>query len=116
MIYRSPSAEQADPTAPRAGPRRGPPIVSARTAMALRRALDAADDGPTRDDRLRRAARMVAADAHTHGVSADQMLTALEREWPSAVSARRLPRHGAARDFTGRLVTLCIHEFYAAGR
>ena len=116
MIYRSPSAEPAEPTAPRAEPRRVPSIVSAPTAMALRRALDAADDGPARDDRLRRAARMVAADAHTHGISADQMLTALEREWPGAVSARRLPRHGVARDFTGRLVTLCIHEFYAGDR
>ena len=89
-------------------------VMSRSTAMAVRRALHALRDGWHLEGRLRDAARMVAEDARRHGLRAEEMLVALEREWGELARTRVARVTGDVRRFAERLVTLCIHEFYAA--
>jgi hypothetical protein len=89
-------------------------VISRSTASAARQLLHALGDGRVLDDRIRRAARMVAGDARRRGLSADQMLVALKREWPGPTGGPRIPDGDHVRDLARRLVTLCIHEFYAS--
>ena len=90
--------------------------MSRSTAMAVRRALHALLDGWLLEGRLRAAARMIAGDARRHGLRAEEMLVALKREWGGLVRTRAARATGDLHDFAQRLVTLCIHEFYAAAR
>ena len=91
-------------------------VISRSTAMAVRRALHALLDGWHLEGRLRQAARMVVEDAQRHGLRAEEMLVALKREWSGLVRTRAARATGDLHDFAQRLVTLCIHEFYAASR
>jgi hypothetical protein len=90
--------------------------ISRSTAMAVRRALHALRDGWLLEGRLRAAARMVAEDARRHGLRAEQMLVALKREWGGLVRTRAADAIREAGEFAERLITLCIHEFYAPSR
>ena len=91
----------------------GPAVISRSTATAVRRVLHALRDGWVLEHHVGRAARMIAADAHRHGLRAEEMLVALTRECAGLARARRAPEGGDARNLAQRLVTLCIHEFYA---
>jgi hypothetical protein len=93
----------------------GPAVIISRSAaMTVRRTLHALRDGWLLEDRLRRAARMIAEDARRHRACAEQMVVALKREWPVWVDSPQLSRDARAQDLARRLVTLSIHEFYAS--
>ena len=89
-------------------------VISRSSAMAVRQVLNAFRDGWLLENRLRRAARMIAEDARRQGLRAEQMVVVLKREWAGLADVRRAPMdEGMVREFARRLVSLCIHEFYA---
>lgn len=102
--------------AERVSPDAGPSILSRSTTVALWRVLNALRDGWFLEDRLRNVARMIVADARPHGLRAEELLIALKREWPRLVECRRAPNEVQLRMLAERLVTFCIHEFYAGPR
>ena len=53
--------------------------------------------------------------AHAHGIRAEQLLLLIKDAWRELPEARRVPRH-AAGDVLSRLITICIHEYYARER
>ena len=91
-------------------------IVSASAAVALWRVLNAMRDGWFLEKRLRDVARMIAEDARARGLRAEQMLVALKRDWPRLLESRRLPDDASVRVLAERLVSFCIHEYYAVSR
>ena len=90
-------------------------VLSRSTLMTVRRVLHAYREGWLLEERLGAAARMVAEDAHLHGVAAERMLVALKRAW-AALSDARVLAVLDAQELLGRLVTLSIRAYYARGR
>ena len=88
-------------------------LVSPSAAVGLWRVLNALRDGWFLERRLRDVARMIAGDARARGLRAEQMLVALKRDWPKLLEGRRTPDDGQLHTLSERLVTFCIHEFYA---
>jgi hypothetical protein len=78
---------------------------------ALRQFLNAYRDGWLLDVRLAVAARMAAADAHRHGLTAERMVVALKDAWAALAEARQLPLH-EGRELRDRLVTHGIRAYY----
>ena len=91
-------------------------LVSASTAVALWRVLNALRDGWFLEKRLREVARMIAGDARARGLRAEQMLVALKRDWPKLLERRRVPDEGNLHMLSERLVSFCIHEYYGPER
>lgn len=89
-------------------------LVSSSAAVALWRVLNALRDGWFLEKRLRDVARMIATDARARGLRAEQMLVALKRDWPKLLERRRVPGEGELLMLCERLVSFCIHEYYAA--
>jgi hypothetical protein len=92
-----------------------PPLLSLPTVMAMRRVLRAYGEGWALDNRLRRAARAVAQDAHRRGALAEQMLVAVKQEWGALSEVRALPPGDSLQDLSSRFITLCIREFFSPG-
>lgn len=91
----------------------GTTLVSPSATVGLWRVLNALRDGWFLEKRLRDVARMIAADARTRGLRAEQMLVALKRDWPKLLERRRVPGEAELGMLSERLVTFCIHEYYA---
>lgn len=90
-------------------------LLSASATVALWRVLNALRDGWFLEKRLRDVARMIADDARARGLRAEQMLVAIKRDWPKVLESRRLPAEGEVLVLADRLVSFCIHEYYATG-
>ncbi len=91
-------------------------ILSASATVGLWRVLNALRDGWFLEKRLRDVARMIANDARGRGLRAEQMLVAIKRDWPRVLESRRLPDEGELHVLADRLVSFCIHEYYAPDR
>lgn len=91
-------------------------LVSPSAMVGFWRVLNALRDGWFLEKRLRDVARMIAADARTRGLRPEQMLVALKRDWPKLLEGRRAPQEGELHMLSERLVSFCIHEFYAPER
>jgi hypothetical protein len=91
-------------------------LVSPSATVGLWRVLNALRDGWFLERRLREVARMIAGDARTRGLRAEQMLVALKRDWPKLLEGRRAPPEGELHMLSERLVSFCIHEYYAPER
>ena len=88
-------------------------LVSPSATVGLWRVLNALRDGWFLEKRLRDVARMIAADARTRGLRAEQMIVALKRDWPKVLERRRVPGEGELAMLCERLVSFCIVEYYA---
>ena len=83
--------------------------------MAVRRVLHAYREGWVLDNRLRRAARAVAQDAHRRSAQAEQMLVAVKQEWAALPEVRALPPGDGLQELSSRFISLCIREFFSPG-
>lgn len=88
-------------------------FLSRSTAVALWRVLNAMRDGWYLEKRLGDVARMIAVDAHTRGLRAEQMVVALKHEWPTLLERRRVPAEAELELLAEKLTSLCIQEYYA---
>jgi hypothetical protein len=88
-------------------------LVSPSATIGLLRVLNALRDGWFLEKRLRAVARMIAGDAHSRGLRAEQMIVAIKRDWPKLLERRRVPGEGELHMLSERLVSFCIHEYYA---
>jgi hypothetical protein len=91
-------------------------LVSPSATVGLWRVLNAMRDGWFLEKRLRNVARMIAGDARAGGLRPEQMLVALKRDWPKLLEGRRVPHEGELHMLSERLVSFCIHEYYAPER
>jgi hypothetical protein len=87
-------------------------FLSRSTAVALWRVLNAMRDGWYLEKRLRDVARLIAADARSRGLRAEQMVVALKHEWPTLLERRRVPAEEELGLLAEKLTSLCIHEYY----
>jgi hypothetical protein len=102
----------------RVGPRRDL-LDAARSALraALGAQLRTLPDEPfVPPPRLRRGIRLLCDQARRHGVRAEQLVVAVREAWSSLPESRW--RAGADRgsELIGRVVAVCIDEFYAGQR
>jgi len=81
---------------------------------ALRRACGAARLGDVVDEETRELMRRSCDVAHERGLQAEQLLLLLKQAWRELPEAQRLPHHEAG-DGLARVITVCIHEYYARG-
>ena len=88
-------------------------LVSPSATVGLWRVLNALREGWFLEKRLRDVARMIAADARSRGLRAEQMLVALKRDWPKLLERRRVPGEAELAMLCERLVSFCIVEYYA---
>src|SRR5215204_5463252 len=88
-------------------------LVSASATVGLWRVINALRDGWFLEKRLRAVARMIAGDARSRGLRAEQMIIALKNDWPKLLERRRVPGEAELRMLAERLVSFCIHEYYA---
>ena len=84
------------------------PLVSQRAMLAQVR------QGAVPEPQWRDALRAICEDAHHDDVPAEQLLVELKRAIGILCDAFAVPRGPARWEFTSRVVTLCIEEFYAA--
>lgn len=84
------------------------PLVSQRAMLAQVR------QGAVPEPQWRDALRAICEDAHHDGVPAEQLLVELKRAIGILCDAFAVPRGPARWEFTSRVVTLCIEEFYAS--
>ena len=91
------------------------PGLSRSTARVMRQVLNAYREGWVLEDRLARAARMVAEDARLQALPPERMLVALKRAWTMLDGVYRLPVL-EVRELLSRLVTLSIDAYYASRR
>lgn len=92
----------------------GTTLVSASATVGFWRVLNALRDGWFLEKRLRDVARMIAVDARTRGLRAEQMLVALKRDWPKLLDRRRVPGEAELSMLAERLVSFCIQEYYVS--
>ena len=88
-------------------------LLSPSATVGLWRVLNAMRDGWFLEKRLRGVARMIADDARTRGLRAEQMIVAIKRDWPKLLERRRVPSEAQLGMLVERLVSFCIHEYYA---
>ena len=88
-------------------------LVSPSATVGLWRVLNALRDGWFLEKRLRGVARMIADDARARGLRAEQMIVAIKRDWPLLLERRRVPGEAELHMLAERLVSFCIHEYYA---
>jgi hypothetical protein len=88
-------------------------LVSPSATVGLWRVLNALRDGWFLEKRLRGVARMIAEDARARGLRAEQMIVAIKRDWPKLLERRRVPGEAELHMLIERLVSFCIHEYYA---
>ena len=88
------------------------PALSAETMQVLHAAIAKHARGAAHDDELRHALRLLAQEAQARRLRAEELIIALKALW------RALPEVQQATDRTeqnlllGRLVTMCIEEYY----
>lgn len=81
---------------------------------ALRRAVAVMQpDGPV-DAGVRELIRMTCNLAHDRGLRAEQLLVLIKAAWSGLPEGQRRPRHDDG-DVLARVITVCIHEYYAKG-
>ena len=88
-------------------------LVSPSATVGIWRVLNALRDGWFLEKRLRGVARMIADDARGRGMRAEQMIVAIKRDWPKLLERRRTPGEAELHMLVERLVSFCIHEYYA---
>jgi hypothetical protein len=93
------------------GPERG--ALSEETIDAMRTALAAYIDAPVAGDALREALRAVAAEAREKAIRPEQLLVVLKDIWYGLPSVRRIGDASEQIRLLQRVVTMCIHEYYA---
>jgi hypothetical protein len=99
-------------------PARGAPAdaFSAAALAALRCGLRAQLAGAPASDAgdLRRAIRLLCADAHRRGLRAEQLIVLLKQAWAALPEVQGLPQGRQGNEALAGIVSLCIDEFYAA--
>ena len=88
-------------------------LVSPSASVALWRVLNALRDGWFLENRLWAVAKVIANDARARGLRAEQMIVAIKRDWPKLLERRRVPGEAELNMLCERLVSFCIHEYYA---
>ena len=91
-------------------------VGSDAAVSALRCALQAQLRDANSTAELRRAMRLVCAEARRAGVRVEQLLVILKTAWASVPEAWQSPRSGLRDDLLDQIVTMCIEEFYAGAR
>jgi len=91
----------------------GVTFMSASATVGLWRVLNALRDGWFLEKRLHAVAKVIADDARARGLRAEQMIVAIKNDWPKLLERRRLPAEGELHMLSERLVSFCIHEYYA---
>lgn len=83
----------------------------------LRALLDASDEqARVAEAVVRPAVRQACEDARRHRRRVEEVILDVKQEWFALGDVHRLPRGGAGHPVLERVVTLCIEEFYSAGR
>lgn len=90
----------------------GPFALSEQTIETVRAALAAYVDDPARGDALRHALTVMADEARTRSVLAEQLLVVLKDIWYSLPSVRRMHEQAEQVRLLQRIVTMCIKEYY----
>lgn len=80
---------------------------------ALRSALQAYVREGRREPDIRRALRLLCAEARENGVQIEQLLVVFKHAWHSLPETRRLPADGDRDAMLGSVITMCIEEYYA---
>lgn len=89
--------------------------LSAAALGALRCGLQAHLRRQRSEPDLRRALRTVCAEAHRRHLRAEQLLILFKQAWSSLPEVEQLPRGIERDELLGRIITVCIEEFYADG-
>jgi len=90
----------------------GPVALSEQTIDAVRAALLAYIDDPSRGEPLRAALRAMADEARSRRVLAEQLLVVLKDIWYSLPSVGRMREQTDQVHLLQRIVTMCIKEYY----
>jgi hypothetical protein len=91
----------------------GPGSLDEETIRAVRGALVEYIDSPARSGALRRALRVMAAEARERSMLPEQLLIVLKDIWYSLPDVRRMPEPDDRIRLLQRVVTICIKEYYA---
>ena len=91
----------------------GPGSLSPETIEAVRAALIAYVDAPSSGERLGRALRTMAAEAHEQAMLPEQLLVVLKDIWYTLPAVRSIKEPTEQVRLLQRAVTMCIREYYA---
>ena len=91
----------------------GPVALAEETISAVRSALVAYVDAPSRGDRLREALHLMAAEARSKSIPPEQLLVVLKDIWYSLPGVRGMNEPAEQVRLLQRVVTMCIKEYYA---
>ena len=93
-----------------------PRDFSEAAVVALRSALQARLRGAAPDPTLRRAIRLMCDEGRRQDMRAEQLLIILKRAWQSLPEVFERTREIRRDDVLGRVITMCIEEYYTEGR
>ncbi len=94
--------------------RSAPTSAFSQAAVAALRCGLQAQLRPSPNGEIRRAMRLLCDDAHRRGLRAEQVIVLLKEAWGSLPEVQALSPGEERRETLGRIVSLCIDEFYAA--
>jgi hypothetical protein len=89
--------------------------LSSESVDALRDALRQYLDGRMADEQLHLALRQIAREARERGVPPERVLISLHQVWDGLMAEQRLSTREERQRLLGRLVSLCIENYFAVG-
>jgi hypothetical protein len=89
-------------------------VLARSTTAAMGRLLRAYGEHAPLDGHLLDSARLVARDAHRHGLTAAQMIVAARTAWSGLAELRPLVPDDDVRALSSRMISHAIREFYSA--
>jgi len=99
----------SDPTPARRGE------LSDAAIDAIRRVVQMQLQSGRENGDLRDAVRVLCSEVHRDGLQAEQLIITVKQTWQSLPEVQRIPPGAPRNEILGRIITLCIEEFYAGG-
>lgn len=93
-------------------PNQAPGVLSDDGISTIRQALQQYAAEPDQGEELRRALRLVSAEARQKAILPEQLLTTLKDIWYELPNTRVVPGSDHVR-LLQRVVTICIKEYYS---
>lgn len=91
-------------------------VNSDAAVRAVRCALQGIAGDYTPGTDVRRALRLMCDEARRHQLGAEQLVIIIKRAWESLPEARRRARNGEREQLLGKILTMCIEEYYTGAR
>jgi hypothetical protein len=86
--------------------------LSAETLQVLRAAVAKHARGVAHDDELRHALRLLAQEAQSRRLRAEELIIALKALWRALPEVQEATDRSEQTALLGRLVSMCIEEYY----